>query len=692
MRLTCWSPLHRSLLLSSLVVLLTPALPAAGQMLPVTLPRSVGQENPPLGATIVPLPGGEAMALWWTPGPTLDGPVRGQRFDVMGRPQGEELEIVEHAQSFDAAATGDGRVLIVWNQAHGDGSISGRYFQSVGDALGPVFQVSELSSSARLEPAVDCHSDASCIVVWSSSSFPIPGAEVLGRRIAADGTLAIRELVLYSTSLTGLRQARVALEDEGGFALTWLATFTVIVAGPGGPVVVSVAEPYLYLYGPDDTPASPALLLDDSQPPPSPIPNEAHSTSRVAADWNEDLEVVAVWDRDFGGRREVRARRFTGGGDSLGEIQSLGSGRASGPDLAWMPALNHFAVTWLAGEGTEPHGVRLRVLGPDGDPAGFEMPAVEYPAGRGPVEPVLAPDGGGLWAAWLRYPASSGGAEPAVEVQRWAAGEPLCIPPILPPGGGFWCTELMGGRFLAYGLFRLLENGGSAFAGAGNLTGQAGSFTFYNPQNPEVIAKMVDGRALNDSYWFFYGALSNQEYAISVYDRETGLTRVYYNPPGTLASSGDTGAFPTAGLGVLGERAGQILEGLAFPAATIAEKAALFPCVATPTSLCLQGERFAASLAWRDFAGNGYQARAVGITDDGGYFYFFNPENVEVAMKVLDGGPVNGHFWVFYASLTNVEFDLTVVDYGDPAHPAQTYHNPSHTFASVADTGAFPNP
>ena len=28
-----------------------------------------------------------------------------------------------------------------------------------------------------------------------------------------------------------------------------------------------------------------------------------------------------------------------------------------------------------------------------------------------------------------------------------------------------------------------------------------------------------------------------------------------------------------------------------------------------------------------------------------GYFWFFDPANVELAVKVLDGRPINGKFW-----------------------------------------------
>lgn len=50
---------------------------------------------------------------------------------------------------------------------------------------------------------------------------------------------------------------------------------------------------------------------------------------------------------------------------------------------------------------------------------------------------------------------------------------------------------------------------------------------------------------------------------------------------------------------------------------------------------------------------------------------------------------VNGHTWGFYASLSDVELDLTVTYTASPNRAARTYHKPPHHLASAADTAAF---
>lgn len=109
---------------------------------------------------------------------------------------------------------------------------------------------------------------------------------------------------------------------------------------------------------------------------------------------------------------------------------------------------------------------------------------------------------------------------------------------------------------------------------------------------------------------------------------------------------------------------------------------------AAAPALCLQGGRFRAEVAWRVPA-TGAEGRGTPVprTGDTGTFWFFAPGNIELIVKVLDGRGINGHFWVFYGSLTDIQFDLTVID--TVTGQRRTWHNPAGTLASRADTEAF---
>ena len=103
-------------------------------------------------------------------------------------------------------------------------------------------------------------------------------------------------------------------------------------------------------------------------------------------------------------------------------------------------------------------------------------------------------------------------------------------------------------------------------------------------------------------------------------------------------------------------------------------------------ALCLAGGRFVVTAKWRLPNGEG-AATPLGWTGETGSFWFFSRSNVELTVKVLDGRAVNGHFWVLFASLTDVDFDLEVLD--TTTGQRRTYHNPRGTMASRADVEAF---
>ena len=68
-------------------------------------------------------------------------------------------------------------------------------------------------------------------------------------------------------------------------------------------------------------------------------------------------------------------------------------------------------------------------------------------------------------------------------------------------------------------------------------------------------------------------------------------------------------------------------------------------------------------------------------------FWFFDPGNLELAVKVLDGRPVNGRFWVFFGALSDVEYWVTVTDTATGAE--RQYHNAAGTLCGQGDVEAF---
>ncbi|MDQ5858566.1 MAG: hypothetical protein M3542_09880 [Acidobacteriota bacterium] len=111
-------------------------------------------------------------------------------------------------------------------------------------------------------------------------------------------------------------------------------------------------------------------------------------------------------------------------------------------------------------------------------------------------------------------------------------------------------------------------------------------------------------------------------------------------------------------------------------------------CLVTSETLCLNAERFRVDVRWRvPSQGTSGVGTALPLTGDTGYFWFFSSNNIELVVKVVDGRAFNGHFWVFYGALSDVEYTITVTDMTTGA--ARTYTNPQGRLASVADTAAF---
>jgi ELWxxDGT repeat protein len=220
------------------------------------------------------------------------------------------------------------------------------------------------------------------------------------------------------------------------------------------------------------------------------------------------------------------------------------------------------------------------------------------------------------------------------------------------------------------------------------LTADTGAFWFFDDANVEVVLKVLDGRGVNGHHWVSYGALTNVQYTLTVTDTQTGAVRQYFNPPGWLGSVADIEAFGPHGAST----AGVVTVGPASrPGATQAAaqpRAAAAACVPGPERLCLAGGRFAVTARWKLPDGTSGTGHAVPLAGgDTGYLWFFSASNVEVVLKVLDGRPVNGRFWVFFGALSDVEYTLTVTDTETGA--VKTYTNPRGRLASVADTEAF---
>ena len=107
--------------------------------------------------------------------------------------------------------------------------------------------------------------------------------------------------------------------------------------------------------------------------------------------------------------------------------------------------------------------------------------------------------------------------------------------------------------------------------------------------------------------------------------------------------------------------------------------------------LCLAEGRFEVQAHWKNHLQEGDFGIAtsvpIEVSDESGMFWFFNSSNIELVVKTLDGRRNNGHYWVFFGALSNVEYWVTVRD--TEGGGRRTYHNPPAENCGQSDTIAF---
>ncbi len=250
---------------------------------------------------------------------------------------------------------------------------------------------------------------------------------------------------------------------------------------------------------------------------------------------------------------------------------------------------------------------------------------------------------------------------------------------------------LQDGRFEVTARWRVPASGETGTAKAITQTDESGLFWFFDADNYELVVKVLDGTSINSAFWFFYGALSDVEYWIDVQDLATGATRSWHNPPGRFCGDADVSAFPVGSIGGLSPS--MLWEPVPSPGSDVARAAEaaktddISGCVTDGQKLCLL-DRFQITVDWisEDGAGPGFASAG---TDETGFFWFFDSENTELVVKMLDGGAINGQFWFYYGALTDVEYTLRVLD--TTTGQEAIYDNPEGQLCGGADTEIFPS-
>lgn len=81
------------------------------------------------------------------------------------------------------------------------------------------------------------------------------------------------------------------------------------------------------------------------------------------------------------------------------------------------------------------------------------------------------------------------------------------------------------------------------------LSFESGAFSFFSSSNAELFVKILDGCAVNGSYWLFGTGLTDIGATLQIHDMQTGADRTINNPHGAqFLSRADVGAFRCSSL------------------------------------------------------------------------------------------------------------------------------------------------
>lgn len=113
-------------------------------------------------------------------------------------------------------------------------------------------------------------------------------------------------------------------------------------------------------------------------------------------------------------------------------------------------------------------------------------------------------------------------------------------------------------------------------------------------------------------------------------------------------------------------------------------------CEPDDRTLCLANGRFRVEAVFSLSSLPEQTAHATQASDDSGEFWFFDADNVEIVVKVLDACGIEGfnNYWVFSTGLTDLDVRLTVTD--TKSGSEKTYESDGNEpFGPAIDTAAF---
>jgi hypothetical protein len=593
----------------------------------------------------------------WTDKGDLPGGVKMRLLDAAGKPKGGEVSIDKSGYGSvrpRVSSAADGSFAVAWAT---DQAAWVQRFDPLGQPRGAKLQI---NSGQPLDPSlpldVATAPDGSFVVVYGQPF--LSGDVILARRFDAAGLGLGNAVDLDAgTPMEARSNARVTAGADGSLLAVWQEQ-----AG-----VYLMANRYEARSGSWSGVFQVSADLSNAVATPAPL---LYPDGTGVVVWDTYKEAPLIVAQRLDAQGHLQGGLITAGGGNLVTVEPAVAADAAGNTfIAWRDDVSQSLVGIVFDPAWVPRG-------PAGIVAGLY-------GGFSASQPALAFGGGRAELVWTSGPIIGDiPIDPPPSLLNGEDGSSLGIvgevfnTPLCDWGSDTLCLG-PSGRFQVHVAWRNPSNGETGTGSTLALTHDTGAFWFFGNQNLELMVKVLDGTAVNGHFWVYAGSLSNVEYTLTVIDTLTGSERNYHNPAGQFASLADVAAFPAPATG-------------AEPASVSTPVVPIAPsglAAKSSASLAL-GDHFMVEVELTDpRTGQTGPATAVPITFDTGAFWFFDPVNLEVMIKVLDGRAINGKFWVFYGALSDVDYTITVTR--PQTGEVKTYHNSKGTLASHADTQAF---
>src|SRR5262245_27541112 len=82
----------------------------------------------------------------------------------------------------------------------------------------------------------------------------------------------------------------------------------------------------------------------------------------------------------------------------------------------------------------------------------------------------------------------------------------------------------------------------------------------------------------------------------------------------------------------------------------------------TDTRLCLGAGRFLIEATWKTPDGVTLSGHPVSLTPESGYFWFSEPDNVDIVVETLDACAIGQGHWLFVSGRTDVAAEIRITD------------------------------